>query len=349
MSSRSVLLRMLKLEGVDLSQGRRSRSEVRASQRDQSSETANPWLEAGRVEPVPAPDVPWQTGVTERRVRWYWPVLRGLLAAALLVVVLVGARTILVPPEQAVAPAATVPAASLFPTGIADGVAERFATSYLTWDEARPQARTAALKLDMAGLSADNRLGWDGKGSQTATNPRVLAVDASDETRARITVVVNVSRPEADGTTSQQQTALVVPVAIVNQRAVVTATPVTVAVPPPSAAPAIQDPAEDDALGRDTRDYAQSFFTAYGRDSDVSAVSAPDARIAGLGGLYTLKGVKTWLVFSGTADSRQARADVQWATASGALLEQTYDLTLTRVSAGDTSRWQVAAVTGSLK
>jgi len=352
MSGKNSLLRLLNLDGVDLS--RRKRPQPEAPQETPGADEGlppNPWVQAGQrarekaAQPATG-DVPWQHALGEGRTRWYWRVARALVVVVLVIVVLVGLRTIFFP-AQAEQQAAEVPQASLFPTALAEGVSERFATSYLTWDEAKPTVRTAAMQDDMADLDADDRLGWDGTGSQVATGARVLSVNALNDTRARVTVVLSVSQRTPDGTTAAEETALIVPVAIVGERAVVTAAPVTVAVPAPRRAPAVQAPQEDTSLGRDTEEYGESFFTAYGRDADVSAVSAPDADFAGLGGLYTLDTVKTWTVFEGSRDSRQGRAVVQWLTGSGAVIEQTYDLTLTRVSAGDTSRWQVAAVTGS--
>lgn len=352
MSGKNSLLRLLNLDGVDMSSRRKKPQALQEQTPEEMGTPANPWVQAGkRVQAKtaqPAGDVPWQHALGEGRTRWYWRVARVLVIVVLLVVLLAGLRAIFFPPAAA-QQAAEVPKASLFPTALAEGVSERFATSYLTWDEAQPQTRTAAMRQDMAGLSADDRLGWDGTGTQTASGARVVSVDATDDTRAIVTVTLSVSQKTPDGTTAAEATALAVPVAIVGERAVVTAAPVTVAVPKPGKAETVKDPQEDSALARSTQEYGESFFTAYGRDADVSSVSAPDAAFDGLGGIYTLDTVKTWTVFEGSNNNRQGRAVVQWITGSGAVIEQTYDLTLTRVSAGDTSRWQVAAVTGSTK
>ena len=75
----------------------------------------------------------------------------------------------------------------------------------------------------------------------------------------------------------------------------------------------------------------------------MSAVAAPSARIDGLNGLYRLGELTTWQVFTGTGDTRDAFATVEWKSGS-AVVTQNYRITLTQVTSGDTARWQVASL-----
>lgn len=349
------LLRLLNLDGiVGESQPKpakrpKTKPKGKAQAADDAAATSS-WLAAGEeVERAQAVDaLPWQTERTTGRA-WYWRLLRGALVAAAIVILLVGLRTMFFPVEAEQAPA-PVDAAAQFPTTDAAGVAERFATSYLTWNQDIPEARSAALALDVPSLSTSERFGWDGTGWQTATEAHTITVDAIDETNATATVVVQLATKIDEENTITRWAALAVPVAVSNGRVIVTGQPASVAVPSPTpiavaatAAPVM----EDTDIARSTKTYAESFFTAYGRDDDVSSLTAPGAGVAGLGGLYELSTIKTWSVYEGSGNTRSARAVVQWKDAAGSTIEQTYRLTLAKVSGGDSTRWQVASVDGS--
>lgn len=348
------LLRVLNLDGiVGESKPRTKKSpKSKAKGAPHAMDTAAPltWVAAGEeVERAQvAESLPWQTERTTGRA-WYWRLLRGALVVAAIIVMLVGLRTMFFP-VTAEQTAAQIDPATQFPTTDAAGVAERFTTAYLSWDQDAPEARSAALALDVPSLSETERFGWDGTGWQTATEAHTITVDATDETNATVTVVVQLATKIDEANTTTRWTALAVPVAVSSGRVIVTGPPASVAVPSPTpvavdetAAPVM----EDTEIARTTKTYAESFFTAYGRDDDVSSLTAPGAGVAGLGGLYELSTLKTWSVIEGSGNTRSARAVVQWKDAAGSTIEQTYRLTLAKVSGGASTRWQVASIDGS--
>lgn len=343
------LLRLLNLDGIVGESQSQATKRPKTKGKSQATDTASAltWIAAGEeVERAKAVEsLPWQTERTTGRA-WYWRVLRGALVAAAIVVLLVGFRTMFFPvkTEQAAAP---VDAAAQFPTTDAAGVAERFTTSYLTWDQDAPEDRSAALALDVPSLSKSDRFGWDGTGWQNATDAHTITVDATDEENATATVVVQLATKIDEGNTTTRWAALAVPVAVSNGRVIVTGQPASVAVPTPIAVDGTAAPLmEDSEIARSTKTYAESFFTAFGRDDDVSSLTAPGAGVAGLGGLYELGTLKTWSVYEGSGNTRSARAVVQWTDAAGSTIEQTYRLTLAKVSGGDSTRWQVASIDG---
>lgn len=286
---------------------------------------------------------PWHTE-RETGAPWYWTALRIALLAVLAVFVVVGVRAVFVPPETNTAPVEIDPR-TLFPGDVGAATAERFAESYLTWDEDNPGARASELALDVAQLDSDGRLGWDGTGKQTASDARVMAMTVDDEKTATATVSARITTTVGDDETSTAWVALDVPLAVAGNRVIVTGQPAYVAVPKP-----VQVETENSATAADsettsaTSEYAEAFFTAYGRDDDVSAMTAPDSDISGLGGTMQLEEIVEWTVFDGSGDTRDARAVVAWLGPGETLVRQTYTLTLTEVSGGSGSRWQISRI-----
>lgn len=346
------LLRLLNLDGIVGESEPKATKQPKAKAKAKRKPTAaaapaSAWVTAGEeVERAhEAEALPWQTDRTSGRA-WYWRLLRGVLVLAAVIVMMVGVRTMFFP-APVEKPAVVVDEAAKFPTTDAAGVAERFASAYLTWDQDNPEARSAVLALDVPKLSKSERFGWDGTGWQTATNAHTITVVADDDTHATATVVVQITTKIDDETSKTQWTALAVPVAVSEGRVIVTGPPAAVAVPkaePLAATATAAPPMDDTQTARDTKSYAETFFTAYGRDDDVSSLTAPGAGVAGLGGLYELHTLKSWNVYEGTGNSRTARAVIQWKDAAGSVIEQTYLLTLTKVSGGASTRWQVASI-----
>lgn len=311
------------------------------------SASANPWVQAAETVDVPIKNrgVFLGSGGEAERRPWWWYLIRVLVVAALLIVILVGLSHMFFPASK---PAVSKPAAtSLFPSTAATGVATRFAGAYLSWDARDPDSRLKTMRVDMAAVTADNKLGWDGKGRQVASGASLVALDVKSATSAIATVAVYVTPFDADGKAlTGEWTGLSVPLAVTRGRVVVSAAPAVVGIPTPSAPKQDTDVSSDESVTRATQDYITAFFKAYGSDEDVSAVTAPDAHVQGLGGIVTFKSVRTWTVEEGGDDVRTALASVSWTTTSGATLQQDYTLTLTHVSAGDAGRWQVSAITG---
>lgn len=286
--------------------------------------------------------VPWESIPVNRGSRRIW-VYRGVLIVLIGLPWLVGVVRMVNPPAAA-APVATQTAAA-FPDTAGAAVAQRFAVSYLSWNAEAPEDRTSALALDVPGLSNDDKFGWNGKGHQAASNATTVSIDAESPKVATVTVAARVvPYGSGDKAGTARWSGLAIPVELRGGRVVVTGQPAAVAVQAPTGSSSTQkNRDEDTALGQRTESYAKSFFTAYGTDADVSAVAAPSARIAGLNGLYRLGELTTWQVFTGTGDTRDAFATVEWKSGS-AVVTQNYRITLTQVTSGDTARWQVASL-----
>lgn len=340
MARSNTLLRLLNLDRL----GQKAPQPAKASPK----EAANPWLraEAQTAESNGRGELPWRAEVAEGP-RWYWKVLRVILIVALVIVLLVGLRTMFFP---AASPAvkSTGDTAATFPAAAASGVADRFASDFLTWDAADPSARSNALGEVVAGGVDGDKFGWDGTGKQQATAAYTIAVDPSSAIDATVTVAVQVHPYDKDGKELPASwQAVAVPVHMQAGRAAVAGSPALVAVPAPHAVDAAQAPAEDTGLSHSTEDYAKSFFAAYASGTDVSAVAAPAASFTGLGGAVRFQSLTSWTVYASRGDTRQARAVVAWETKAGTTLTATYAVTLTRVTAGSATRWQVAAITAS--
>jgi len=296
------------------------------------------------VRPAPSsiPTVPDSTGR-----KWWTRILRGVAVAVLILILLVGARTMFFPTKPT--PAPPLPAAATFPQAAASAAAERFAEAYFTWDQKAPENRARAIG-QVAQSGVDSGFGWDGAGKSTAGTAHTVTVDVLDRTHATITVAVPVTayKQERHNTWvpgTPRTTGLAVPVVVTGSGPVVSGLPAAVGLPDPGKAKRLARVQADDDLTRSTVKNATAFFTAYGRDRDVSALTAPDARITGLGGALTFKNLTDWQVLPGSKTTRTASATVRWSTPNGALLEQTYRVHLTRVTAASSSRWQVTELT----
>jgi len=355
MSALDTLLKVLNLDGVQSPQQvkkpkapKKARAERPRRSRRQAPTAADAgslWEAAGEeVSRQRATDeTPWHTE-RETGSRWYWTALRIGLLAVLAVFVFAGVRSVFVPPEAEVAPV-TIDPRALFPDAEGAATAERFTESYLTWDEDNAGARSAALALDVAQLDNDGRFGWDGSGKQTAADARVMSMAIVDEKTATATVSARITTAVGEDETTTTWVALDVPLAVSGDRVIVTGQPAFVAVPAP-VQPQTQasSTTTDSAITSATRDYVDSFFTAYGRDDDVSAMTAPDSDISGLGGVMQLEEVVDWTVYDSKGDTRDARAVVSWLGPGDTLVRQTYSLTLTEVSGGSGSRWQISEI-----
>lgn len=343
MARSNFLLRVLNLETLNSKPTKRA-----LTPEHEESPAANPWLRGATVgaDRGTGPELPWTSERIEKP-RWYWKVLRVVLIVALVVVVLVGLRTMFFPQSAPIVKTKADPAA-LFPAAAAVGVADRFATSFLSWDQADPSARAAQLKQDVGGLSDGDKFGWDGTGRQSAGSAYTVAVDATSATDATVTVAVNVTPYDAESKSLPASwQSLAVPIHIQGARPVVVGQPAIVALPSPKKVSTQRATNEDTELGKKTESYAKSFFAAYGSTSDVSAVSAPTAHFAGLNDAVTFRSLTSWTVYSGNGETREARAVVTWKTDGGPTVTSTYAVTLTRVTAGTTVRWQVAAITAA--
>lgn len=297
----------------------------------------------------PGDSMAWRVSETSRSKTNLKRVVRVVIILVIAFAVITGVRTWFTP--QPNPNNITLPAAVTFPYAASSGVASRFAVNYFTWDEANGANRAAALAQDIANGGDGSTLGWDGKGVQTAADPVVVAVDVQDKERARLTVSVTVTpfvkdeaakkwNPGKPGTL-----ALEVPIAITNGRPAVVGNPGTVGMPKPGKLTSGLDGREDTDLTKGTKDYAKTFFTNYGKDTDLGAITAPDARIVGLGGSLVFKELTNWSVLTDGGDTRLAAATVRW-TAGGASLDQSFTVTLIKVTGAGAERWQISRIQG---
>lgn len=289
---------------------------------------------------------PWQQlDDSDAAPRRWQRALRVLVTIVVGVFLILGVRAVF--RQAPVAPAAQVPIDATYPESAAGGAAARFAVIYASWSQDAAAVRRTAMATVWGG---DPAAGWNGKGWQSASAPAVVRVSVIDAQQARITVVMTVTSwsKDAKGRQANMRTrpmALEVPVSVSKDgTARVSAVPVWVAVPS-VAKPVIGKTADtDSALTSETAPIASAFFAAYGRDSDLSSLTAPGSTLTGLAGALTLGSVRQWTVYAPKGDTATAAAEVIWSTPNGATLNQTYQVTLRRTVSGEASRWQVLAL-----
>lgn len=278
-------------------------------------------------------------------------VLRAALIIALAFVVLVGVRQLVFPTENTTV-VKQVQAAQ-FPAAAGGDVARRQVTAYLSIDpsEQALAARESLLALDGATTSDSDAGAITGK--QTMTNPAVVRVAQIDGKRARALVTGTVTdyTAGADGSWAagaERPIAAEVMLAadrtgavtVVGRPALVATTPGTPAISPRA------NVAQDTNIGGATQSAAESFFSSYGADKQVTASVAPGAKIAGLAGAAKFERLTGWTVYEGDGKSRAAVGTVTWMLPSGIEVTQTYALTLSSVSADDAGGWQISAISG---
>ncbi|MFK4086229.1 conjugal transfer protein [Kribbella sp. NPDC020789] len=306
--------------------------------------------------PVPGPprqvlepgQTPWATEPESSFSTWARRFFRGLVVAVLLLAAISGVRSWISPNRT---PATVVGGQSSFPLDEARAIATRYSMSYLTWDEANPDARPAQVGLDLA-AGLDGRAGWNGRGKQTAVvaYPGEVKVDpggvaAVVDVRVRVQQYYLKGRAMTAGAFVWQR--LSVPVARTTSRVVASGPPTFVPdgrAPLPDDMPGAGVP--DDDLAAATIKDAEAFFSAYAESDDkVSAVASPGAGIRSLNGAVKFGELKDWQVYTGNDNERRATAAVTWKGVGDTTLDQTYTLTLRRTVATDgAQRWQVAAV-----
>jgi hypothetical protein len=316
----------------------------RAMPTDASAVAGAPGLRASRPDAAP-----WQAEPVTRKTKLWQVVLRGLLVLVLVALLLTGLRAWFFPSRVTPPPATQLPAAAIFPTAASAGLATRMAVAYLDWDETNPASRDRAMLA--AGWAGDPRIGWNGRGRQTASRVAAAQVQAVDATHGSVTVLAKVTpwtkstQPSAKPTDfvagKTAEVALLVPITVSATGVLsVSSAPAFVAVPKAQPPQPAALPAIDSTLTQQTRDAAQSFFTAYGAQVDLDAITAPGSNLTGLGGSMKLSQLTAWQVSTPKSNHAQALATVVW-TVAGAEVTQTYRLTLQQVVSGDHSAWLV--------
>lgn len=261
-----------------------------------------------------------------RRVQLAARAPRAALLVACAILCAVGLRTVMsgtqapasVPPIRANATADTR----------MESVAEGFARAYLSWDERRPEARIAAIRMFAPAIARDDvdRYVRGPRGTQIVLWSAVAADDGEGSAR-RITVVAQ---------TSSGFTALVVEVRrTATGRIVVADRPAIVGTPPvASAAPdSNQEPLDDDGL-QATVTRALTNFLASDRGA-LAADLLPGSTVVLPAGGLELRAVNdiAWSV-----PRREVKASVTAALHGGGQLDLTYSVGVVRQA----GRWFVS-------
>lgn len=336
-------------------------------------ESVNPWESAGAelrrqqppspalsaVAPASPPTTPWvpqderSGAVLARRFG------RGLLWFVLVLAVVTGVRSWIVPPRAPASKPVPVKSAAAYPDEEAQAVAARFARVYLGFDEANAAGR-AALLASVLPAGTDTTMGWDGHGHQDvlAVQPGAVTPGRDHQARVRVDVLIRpvVDRPPAKAKGKGKAKAapavqparwvgLDVPVVATAGRVVVTGEPGLVGIPAHGPeAPDLPAAQTDPELSAQTESTVDRFFAAYA-GGDTDAVTAPGASVPALPAGVEYKGLVAWSADSGSGDDRTGTARVSWLL-GGATVEQDYLVTITRVSTSDAARWQVSNVLG---
>ncbi|MGI5353549.1 conjugal transfer protein [Streptomyces sp. CA-250714] len=296
------------------------------------------------------PVTPWAIHEEKSGTRALVTAGRIALWAVVALAAITGVRSWFWPNEPAPAPPPKVQQGPTYPVQDAQAVATRFAYSYLTWDEAKPEERTKALARDMP-KGMDTSAGWNAKGQQSVLIVQPGRVDELGDKRARVHVDALVSTPGETGKgkktppAEQKWVGLEVPVLYTSGRIVVTGQPGIVGVPTSGPSVTDQNTVDSDVeLSAHTQSTVETFFTEYAK-GESDTVTAPGATVPPLPAGMTLLDVQSWNVDKGKGDDRTGTAVVRWQI-GGAELEQTYRVELTRVASAAAERWQVAEVHG---
>ncbi|MFD8597719.1 conjugal transfer protein [Kitasatospora sp. NPDC059646] len=336
------------------------------------------WEEAGRElarsqpaaaapsVPASAAAVPWTPHTERSGVRFLQRAGRTLLWGVVGIAAVTGVRAWFIPPKvhipQQQGATNTGP---VYPTAEAQATAAMFARTYLSWDAADRQSRAAALAA-LLPTGTDTAMGWDGHGRQDVLAVEAAGVTVGEQGQARVRVLALI-RPAAAPTTgaavpatpapgataaapSAQWVALEVPVGQSAGRIVVTGEPGLVGVPARGPAPS-QAPVTptDTEMATTTHPIVETFLRAYATGAatapTTTSATAPGASIPPLPAGFGFGNLSSWTVDTATGDTRTGTARVSW-TVSGASIEQTYRVELTRVSSAQAQTWQVAAIHG---
>lgn len=234
-----------------------------------------------------------------------------------------------------------LPISVQYPSERASAVATKFTTNYLSFEEGKEDQRAAALAPYYSGGEASGKLGWDGKGKQSASNIVVYSVEPIDKEKSRVTVLADVAND-----TSSRTVALEMTVSVNDQGAAVYGTPAYVGLPTPAKVAAADTQNIDSQLTADTKAGADEFFAAYAANDTLDSVTAPGAHITGLNGAVSNAKLTKWSVEAGGDTERTAWADVTYES-NGSTLSNSYQLTLVKVSGGESAKWQIKEIKGS--
>jgi hypothetical protein len=216
---------------------------------------------------------------------------------------------------------ATAMPASVNGTG-EEAFAARFATAYLTYDQANPQQYRAGLQPYLA-QNLDPGILWNGQGAQRVAEALPASLISLGNGVDRVTVAVQLG--------GGSWLYLGVPVHEDGNSFVVVASPALL--PAPGQASWSPSPLynEDPQLSNQLQGDLSAFFAAYAASdwSQLGYYTTPGSRIGGLGRAVALVGLDQLVVDQG-GEQRMATAEVTWQPENepGTSLQETYELTL---------------------
>ena len=294
---------------------------------------------AGRLRPAAPPreDLPPPPGGS-RSLTYQRTALRVLVFGVCGLLLLLGARDLVLSfarPERPTPQQSPVTQQQSFPREAAEAFAVRFATAYLTYDQANPKAREQALQPY---LGEDATTDWNGQGSQSVLAAYPSSTDVRSSNQASVTVQAEVS--------GNRWLYLAVPVSVQRGPLGLAGPPAFVSPPPVSEQrPGNDSRVVDGPLTEQVRPTIQNFFAAWAKDdrTQLAYYSAPGSQLPAGTGMASAD-VQDVKVFAGEGATRDALAKVTWGdAASSAQLTQTYSLRLV----SESGRWLIQGVGAS--
>lgn len=228
-----------------------------------------------------------------------------------------------------------------YPEARARAVVARWVHAYLSWNEETEAERAKALAVDMA-RGIDPQAGVSGAGEQKVLTVLPGDVEQGSQARARVHVTALIQ----SGKKEPYWTEIEVPVYASKGRVVVTGAPGFMGTPKnaPEVSPR-PEKAVDDEVTKASKGSAEGFFKEWPK-GNVSAITAPGAKISQMPSAFSFESLESWRVEKGRGDSRWATAKIRWSVGESTL-SQEYKIEITKVrSSSGAQRWQVSDVKG---
>jgi Conjugative transposon protein TcpC len=289
-----------------------------ASQSGQGTQGKTPWRGAGG--------------------RWAVWTLRVILWVVLLVIAARGVIAIALnqtTPAKSSGTAATGTSTG-FPSSVAGGYAEQFASVYLNASQSGQAQRAQELAQFLPNGSAA-QLGWNKAGSLTLQSDEVAGIRVQDAHHAVVTLLARVNGNLME---------LGVPIYAANGAMVVSGEPAWLGAPPRAEPPPPKLKPADSGTESTLNVELPGFFEAYaaGKQPAINKFLAHGASISGLGGALTFSSISSIYVPQG-GSTRQITVGVVWqipgqSGAAAAQLQMTYDMTVVSQNAN----WYVQSI-----
>ena len=191
--------------------------------------------------------------------------------------------------------------------------------------------------------------GWDGTGRLSVS--AVYTARTTVMSAERIDVLVAVFVTNEDDTAAKARASgwvgVLVPIQVTDEAVSAAGEPAIVGLPDPAPVPDQDRGDIDAALSAETKADAAAFVAAWA-GGDATALAAPGATIPAPSLVGASASLDEWRVTKGDGDQRRALAAITW-TLGDAKISSHYAVTITRVEAGDASRWQISSITTTAK